>query len=102
MKPKLGQWYKVTYRLKRYKSLDHKYWAYSEEKCEYLKIKNSEKAMLIGVRTLSDGNIYDNYVGRIYRPTKYYKAYMFVSDIREQPFFALPKHCEFMSNWQSM
>ena len=60
-------------------------------------IGRPRKAMLIGVRTLSDGYMYKG----LYHQKSYFKAYMFVSDSDQKPFFALPEHCEFMSNWQS-
>ena len=87
--PKLGQWYRVSHSLERLKQSDDRDWV-----CR----SNNEKSMLIGVRTLSDGFVSDR---GVYFPQRYFKAYMLVSDIREKPFFALPKHCEFMSNWES-
>jgi len=93
MKPKLGQWYKVSHELIRVKEGFQRFW-YSS--------KNKQKAMLIGIRNITDGTVSESsFDGAIfYKPYSHFKAYMLVSDIREQPFFALPEHCEFMSNWQ--
>jgi len=88
--PKLGQWYRVSHSLERIKHSERRFWATSYPQ---------GKAMLIGVRTLSNGEVSNTMMnGLWYHPKKYFKAYMFVSGIDRKPFFALPQHCEFMSN----
>lgn len=50
-------------------------------------LKAPVRALVIGVRTLSDGEVDYDEDGRQYHPTKHYKALLVVADLRRKPFF---------------
>jgi hypothetical protein len=50
-------------------------------------------ALMIGVRTLSNGSIKYGYgdEGPDYRPDKYFKAFLVVEDAKSKPYYVLPE-----------
>lgn len=60
---------------------------------ERVPLKKATTAIIVGIRTLSNGNTdYDYEVGYMYNPTEYFKALLVVSSLKNAPYFVECPH----------